>query len=98
MKAGSAVLVKFTLGGNQGLNIFPAGNPSSKATACGTLTNVDLIEQTSTAGASGLTYDPVSKQYSYVWKTKKSWAGTCRQLVVGLIDGTTHTALFNFTK
>jgi Tol biopolymer transport system component len=98
MKAGSAVPVKFSLGSNQGLNIFAPGNPGSKATACGTLTNVDLIEQTSTAGSSSLSYDPVSKQYSYVWKTDKGWAGTCRQLVVGLIDGTTHTALFNFTK
>ena len=62
------------------------------------LTNVDNIEQSSAAGASGLSYDPVSDEYTYVWKTEKLWAGTCRQLAVGLRDGTTHRALFNFTK
>lgn len=62
------------------------------------LADVDNIEQTSTAGSSGLSYDPVSDEYTYVWKTEKLWAGTCRQLVVGLKDGATHMALFNFTK
>ena len=37
-------------------------------------------------------------QYTYVWKTNKAWAGTCRQLVVKLDDGTYHRANFNFTK
>ena len=36
-----------------------------------------------------------SGQYHYVWKTE-TWAGTSRQLVVQLIDGTTHHANFRF--
>ena len=44
----------------------------------------------------GLTYDPVSGQYSYIWKTNKAWAGTCRQLLVTLDDGTVHKAYFKF--
>jgi len=98
VKAGAAVPVKFALGGEQGLDIFDAGNPGSKTVDCGALANVDAIEQTVTAGSSALTYDPATGQYNYTWKTDKGWTGTCRQLVVGLKDGTSHAALFNFTK
>jgi hypothetical protein len=31
-----------------------------------------------------------------VWKTDKGWAGTCRQLIIRLSDGTTHLANFKF--
>jgi hypothetical protein len=96
-KAGSAIPVKFSLGGDQGLDIFPTGYPLTKAGACD-LTGSDVIEQTVTAGGSSLHYDPATDQYTYVWKTDRAWAGTCRQLVVGLNDGTTHTAWFNFVK
>ena len=48
------------------------------------------------AGASGLTYDPASDQYNYVWKTEKGWAGQCRLLSVRLADGSVHSALFKF--
>jgi hypothetical protein len=57
---------------------------------------MDDIEQTSTAGASTLQFDPGSNQYTYVWKTDKSWAGTCRQLQMQLNDGSTQIANFKF--
>jgi hypothetical protein len=96
-KAGSAIPVKFSLSGFQGLNIFLAGYPVSTVTTCGS-TTTDTIETTVTAGSSSLSYDATSDQYNYVWKTDKSWAGTCRTLTVKLIDGTIHQANFNFTK
>src|SRR6185503_11562768 len=34
VKAGAAIPVKFSLGGNQGLGVMAAGYPSSKAIAC----------------------------------------------------------------
>jgi hypothetical protein len=40
----------------------------------------------------------VSRTYSYVWKTTASWAGTCRQFTLGLKDGSTRTALFDFRR
>jgi hypothetical protein len=94
-KAGSAIPVKFSLGGNHGLDIFAEGYPLSSAGTCDQ-TASDIIEETVTAGGSSLQYDPAAQQYTYVWKTDKAWTGTCRQLVVGLNDGTTHTAWFNF--
>lgn len=95
MKAGSAVPVKFSLGGNQGLAIFAAGYPKSQAIACGSGNPTDSIEETVTAGGSTLTYDVTTDQYKYVWKTDKTWKG-CRQLLLQFTDGTTKTALFQF--
>jgi len=96
VKAGSAIPVKFSLGGNQGLNILAPGSPSSSQIACATGTPLDAIETTVTAGGSSLSYDPTTGQYVYVWKTNKAWAGTCRQLDVQLSDGTDHLADFEF--
>jgi hypothetical protein len=95
-KAGTAIPVKFSLGGDKGLSIFAAGYPKSQMIACDSTDPVDDIEQTVTAGSSSLSYDPLTGQYTYVWKTDKAWAGACRQLVVMLIDGTTHVANFKF--
>jgi hypothetical protein len=87
------VPVKFSLGGYQGLNIFATGYPASQTIVCNTSAGLDAIEQTVTAGSSSLSYDATSDQYTYVWKTDKSWAaGTCRQLTVQLNDGTSQTA------
>jgi hypothetical protein len=33
-----------------------------------------------------------------LWKTDKKWAGTCRDLVLKLDDGSVHTARFEFAK
>jgi hypothetical protein len=97
-KAGSAIPVKFSLSGYQGLNIFATDYPKSEEILCDSTNSVDGIEQTVTAGVSSLNYDATADQYIYVWKTEKAWAGTCRQLVVKLIDGTYHRANFTFIK
>jgi hypothetical protein len=96
VKAGSGVPVKFSLGGSYGLNIFAAGYPKVQTVVCGSGAPIDEIEQTVTAGASSLSYDAASGQYSYTWKTDKSWAGSCRQLTIRLSDGTDHVAMFQF--
>ena len=100
VKAGSAVPVKFGLGGDQGLAILAAGSPTSKPMTCSASTAVTTITEsaTSSAGGSALSYDPATDTYTFVWKTQKSWAETCRTLVVELTDGVEHTADFRFTK
>jgi hypothetical protein len=96
-KAGSAIPVKFGLGGDKGLNIFAAGYPKSSQIACASTEPLDDIELTTlAAGGSSLSYDPATGLYNYTWKTDKSWAGTCRQLVVKLADGTSQAANFKF--
>jgi hypothetical protein len=98
MKAGAAVPVKFSLGGDFGLAIFADGYPSSVGVGCAGSAAVDAVEQTVASDSSKLTYDAASGQYSYIWKTNKLWAGTCRQLTLTLGDGTTKVANFQFTK
>jgi predicted outer membrane repeat protein len=98
MNSGRAVPIKFSLAGNQGLAVFAAGYPVSRRVQCGTLELVDDVEETVTAGSSSLSYDPATGLYNYVWKTDKSWRGTCRQLTVKFVDGQTYTLNFNFVR
>ncbi len=94
--AGRAIPVKFSLGGYQGMNILAANSPGSTATACDGSGGASVVEETAAAGGSSLTYDAATDQYTYVWKTQKSWARTCRQLILTLTDGTVHTANLQF--
>jgi len=99
VKAGRAIPVKFSLDGYQGLEdiIFVPGYPKSIPIVCpGKDEPVGVMEFAETAGESSLSYDADAYQYIYVWKTEKTWAGSCRQLVVKLIDGTSHVANFTF--
>jgi uncharacterized protein len=96
--AGRGVPVKFGLDGNQGLNIFAAGYPRSEQIPCESSATVAGVEETVTAGGSSLSFDATTGRYHYVWKTDKAWAGTCRQLVVKFIEGTTQRANFKFGK
>jgi hypothetical protein len=94
LQAGKAVPVKFALGGDRGLGLFASGYPASQRISCDSSAPVDLVELTSTASASGLGYDAATDRYTYVWKTDKAWAGSCRELVLRLVDGTEHRARF----
>ncbi|HMN29698.1 MAG TPA: PxKF domain-containing protein, partial [Caldilineaceae bacterium] len=96
VKAGSAIPVQFSLGGNKGLAIFAPGYPQSTQIDCASGTADAEIEQTVTAGGSSLTYDAAANQYTYVWKSDKGWSNTCRQVTILLIDGTYHYASFKF--
>ena len=98
-KAGSAIPVKFSLGGDYGLDILQAGYPKVTPLACPAASSpTDPVEETVTAGGSGLTYDANADQYAYVWKTAKSWAGKCYRFELGLDDGTSHTFDVQFVK
>jgi hypothetical protein len=96
-KAGSAIPVKFSLSGNQGMDIFQAGSPSVGSQSC-TAAPSDVVEETVTANVSGLTYDATADQYIYVWKTQSAYAPSCKKFVLITKDGERHEALFQFTK
>jgi hypothetical protein len=82
--------------GDQGLDIFADGAPSSRPVPCDLSASTSTDTPTTSAGASSLTYDATTGQYTYVWKTDKTWAGTCRQLDLTLADGSTHSVTFQF--
>jgi hypothetical protein len=96
VKAGSAVPVKFSLGGDFGLEVIAAGYPAVQSISCDSNAPTNDIEQTIAAGGSSLSYDPQTSIYTYVWKTDRSWASTCRRLTVKLADESVHTANFYF--
>ena len=98
-KAGSAIPVKFRLfAGDMGLSIFAQSHPSSVRVACDTQADQSVVEETVGATASSLKYDPATGLYNYVWKTDKTWANTCRRLVLKFRDGTEARALFKFKR
>jgi hypothetical protein len=94
--AGSAIPVKFSLGGNQGLGIFAIGYPASSPIQCDASEPGAAIEETVNAGGSSVSYDAATDQYTYVWKTQRAWKGTCRMLVVRLSDNNQYLAKFRF--
>lgn len=83
-KAGSAVPIKFSLGGFMGMDIFKYGYP-----------RINEIEA-NTPGNSKLSYDSVTEEYVFVWKTDKEWEGTEQILELSFIDGTAELIKFNF--
>ena len=97
VKAGKAIPIKFSLDGDQGLDILAEGYPKAHEIACDTLSPTNEVAETvDTTGNSKLSYDLLSDQYIFVWKTNKDWAGTCRQLNVRLNDNSDHIANFEF--
>ncbi len=96
VKAGSAVPIKFDLGGDKGLDVLAPESPWSRRVDCDSAAPVDDIEQNEIAGGSGLSYDAMTGRYVCVWKTGRAWSGTCREFVLELDDGTAHRANFEF--
>jgi hypothetical protein len=93
---GQAIPMQFSLGGNYGLNIIASGYPTATQISCTTGAPDNTGTLTDTAGGSGLQFDSTTGTYTYVWKTSKSWAGTCQQFDLRLNDGTDHIANFQF--
>jgi arabinogalactan endo-1,4-beta-galactosidase len=94
--AGQAIPINFSLGGDQGLGVIVPGYPTVTQVDCKSEAPIGAAMPANAAGNSGLTYDPSSNTYTYVWKTDKRIAGTCQMFIVLLIDGSDHLAYFQF--
>ncbi len=99
-RAGSTIPVKWQLRDYAGAyvrDLSAVVSIKSAPMACGAIgwLPADEIETTATGGTS-LRYDLTAEQYVYNWATLRSWAGTCRVLVVTFDDGTSYYALFKF--
>ena len=84
VRAGDKVPVKFSLGGDRGLDVVSraAWRPC------------DASDSSTVAGS--LSYSSKPDRYTFMWQTEKSWAGSCREFLLVLRDGTTHAALVSF--
>lgn len=95
INAGRAVPVTFSLGGAQGLQIFDPGYPKVQRVDCHSGDAIGDATAADTPGSSALTYSGANGQYHYVWQTKQAWAGSCRNLILGLDDATNHVLRFS---
>jgi DNA-binding beta-propeller fold protein YncE len=87
VRAGDAIPIVFSLGGDHGLDVLAAGSPTSVQTDCddpGTPTGGDPAWSQS---GRGLAFHSWTGHYVFTWQTRKSWAGTCRTFVLGLRGG-----------
>jgi hypothetical protein len=85
--------VKFSLGGNHGLDVLRPGYPASDAYAA----RHRAHERDGPVDWGGkLKYDATTDTYSFNWKTDKAWANSCRVLVLGLKDGQNLSVSFEF--
>jgi hypothetical protein len=88
LKAGDDVPVKFSLNGYQGLDVFAA--PPAWKPGC------PSPSSDSSRAFGTLAYRASVDRYVYLWKTDPSWAGSCRELIVALGDGTVRRANVRF--
>jgi hypothetical protein len=88
IKAKDGLTVRFSLAGDQGLDVLAAGSPTVVPVSCST--GAPIGTSASAETKRGLTYNSSTASYSYQWLTDPGWAKTCRQLVVTLADGTVH--------
>ena len=95
--AGAIVKFKFTLGGDQGVNVIAANSPVSGDISANCSTSGTASNTTPAVASVAFKFDPVVGQYIYSWQTEASSAGTCRQFILTLADGTVHRANFQFT-
>jgi hypothetical protein len=91
--AGSSIPVRFDLGDDHGLGILADGSPASAQIDCTTGALTGGWSPTNSIIGLRFTDDG---HYNYVWRTSSTWSGTCRQLAVTLVDGSTHRAAFAF--
>ncbi len=99
VKAGRAVPVKWSLLDSNGTYVTDTStfrSLSSRQVTCDSAAPADVIEESYTTGSSGLTYNPLTNQFQYNWKTASGWRGTCRVVSLVLSDGTTQYASFRF--
>jgi hypothetical protein len=92
---GQAIPVKFSLGGDFGLDVVT----STRFVPEGTSTSFvgDPIDAVA-VGGTGLSYNAGSDQYTYVWKTTKAMSLKTGRFELTLTDGTVHTFNVTFKK
>jgi hypothetical protein len=93
--AGSAIPIKFAIGGYRGLQVLQANSPTSVAVTCPADAPQNTVRAL-IAPKGGL--KSLGSSYTYVWRTDANWAGSCRKFVLTLSDGSTHAAMFRFMR
>jgi len=85
-RVGEAVPVKFSLHGDRGLDVVARAvwRPCFATTT------------DSSAAIGSLAYSAGPDRYTFMWTTDRAWAGSCKEFLLTLRDGTTHAAYASF--
>jgi hypothetical protein len=94
-KAGQPIPVRWTLTLTDGTPVSDPASFTSLTTEAGCPASGPPGTVETSVGGSGLQYFG-SGNWQFNWKTPKSYAGTCRTMILTLADGSTHTAEFQF--
>lgn len=87
----------FRLGGDYGLNVLD-GPPSSRQIDCTTFAPLGPLEPAATPSWDAFGYQAHTGRYYFPWQTTTAFRGTCREFVLTLRDGSTHSAYLEFVK
>ena len=99
VKAGRVVPIKWSLlDGNGGYmsDLATFRSLTSQFVNCNDSGSSDQIEELATPGGTVLSYDPLTNQFQYNWKTANNWKGKCRVVILELSDGQKQYANFRF--
>jgi hypothetical protein len=97
--AGRPVPIRFELGGNQGLDVIEDGWPKVAVVGCDFTAEPEAGEPARhPRWFRELVYRKSKKRYTMLWQTERRWAGSCRQFMLKLDDGTVRRADFRFVR
>ena len=94
VNAGRVVPVAFELAGQPGPDVLEGA--LVRRVDCDTLAPEGGFEPAASPGAAEPRSAASRGRYTVPWKTQKSWAGSCRELALELVDGSVHQAYFRF--
>jgi hypothetical protein len=96
---GVPVPIRFGLGGNLGLDVIEKGWPQVAEVDCDFKEEPERGEPAQHSRlVKGLIYFKRKQRYLFLWKTDRDWAGSCRQFILKLKDGTVKRADFKFRR
>jgi hypothetical protein len=93
-KAGKHIPIRFSLNGYAGERPEAVGYPRSVRCGGGDSEQVARASKKRPV----FRYERRSDRYVMLWKTERRWAGSCREFVLQLDDGSVHTAQFEFAR
>jgi hypothetical protein len=95
-RAGWVVPVRFSLGGRPGRDVLADGYPQVAEVECGSGEEPESGEPAALLG--GVRHRRFGRSSVLLWRTRRSWAGSCRQFLLGLADGTVRRADYRFAR
>lgn len=98
VRAGDAIPIAFSLGGDRGLDVLLDGSPGSVRVDCAHSGEPTGGEPAESWQDRGLTYNSSTGRYVFKWQTHAAWAGTCRSLLLTLADGSVHRLTVRFRQ